>query len=54
MPNFFDQHIQNIQDWEIGTYENCEFSGLDFKHLGGSQEFEHLCLALNILCFYDD
>lgn len=31
MPNFFDQHIQNIQDWEIGTYENCEFSGLDFK-----------------------
>ena len=41
MPNFFDQHIQNIQDWEIGTYENCEFSGLDFKQT----PITHLCIG---------
>lgn len=31
MPNFFDRHINKIDDWEVGTYENCDFTGLDFK-----------------------
>lgn len=31
--NFFDQHIDKIDSWAIGTYENCQFSGLDFKQV---------------------
>ncbi|MFM8595549.1 MAG: pentapeptide repeat-containing protein [Flavobacteriales bacterium] len=29
--NCFDQHIDKLDAWAIGTYENCHFTGLDFK-----------------------